>query len=208
MAKSRALRCHPRFLRNEFEGTGWHGFPQIRKQDPPTWDIRLIACTDTRAHDGPGNTRKGVHFFRNDVQFTGVYRNPENTWPKYSQYSFLLTPDFSLYADMPEWRQIESVGMSRWCGAWWQRHGAVVIPTVSWSTEKSFSYCFDAIERDAPVAVSMVGSRGEKRNFLRGFDAMRERLAPSAIICYGKPFAEMAGEVIAVPYERFVWEPR
>ena len=42
-----------------------------------------------------------------------------------------------------------------------------------------------------------------KREYLHGYDAMLDALAPSAIICLGKPFAEMRGNVVPVKYDMF-----
>lgn len=36
--------------------------------------------------------------------------------------------------------------------------------------------------------------------FLRGYNAMLERLSPSQIICFGTPFEEMSGNIIPVDY--------
>lgn len=47
--------------------------------------------------------------FEDDYRFEDVYAHPMRTLDKYAQYSFLLTPDFSTYADMNLWRQLESV---------------------------------------------------------------------------------------------------
>ena len=69
----------------------------------------MIACSDTKSNDSSINTQKGVHFFVDDYRFNGIYNNPEKSLSKYSQYAFLLTPDFSTYADMNLWRQIENV---------------------------------------------------------------------------------------------------
>lgn len=35
---------------------------------------------------------------------------------------------------------------------------------------------------------------------MRGYDAMLERIHPVAIICFGNPFPEMQGNIVAVDY--------
>ena len=132
--------------------------------------------------------------------FEGIYRNPERSLRKLSQYAFLLTPDYSTYADMNPWRQIESVAHSRWCGAYWQSKGLTVIPTISWSTPGSYSYCFDGIPDGAVVAVGMIGCKRNKIGFMRGYNTMIEKISPKAIICFGTPFPEMQGHIIPVDY--------
>ena len=54
-------------------------------------------------------------------------------------------------------------------------------------------------EADAGVAVAIYACHAGRGGFMRGYDAMLEHIRPSAIICYGEPFAEMRGNVIAVP---------
>lgn len=82
-----------------------------------------------------------------DYRFNGIYDRPERTLPRYSQYAFLLSPDYSTYSDMSLWRQLENVAKNRWVGAYWQSKGLTVIPTVSWGLAQSFDFCFDGIER-------------------------------------------------------------
>lgn len=194
------MRSNPLFMRNSFKTSGKWDIPIIKKQDIPLDNVRLIAYSDTRQNDRPENTACGVHFFIDDYRFTGIYNNPEKTLRKLSQYAFLCTPDYSTYSDMDYWRQLESVAHSRWVGAYWQSKGLTVIPTVSWSDAKSYGFCLDGIEKGSIVAVGMIGCKHSKIGFLRGYNAMLERVEPSAIICLGKPFAEMQGNIIAVDY--------
>lgn len=194
------MRQNPFFLRNMDNCHGLWNIPEIRKATLPDENVQLISCSDTRINDTI-NTKKGVHFFVDDYRFEAIYRNPEKSWPKYSQYRFLLTPDYSLYAEMPMWRQIESVGKSRWCGAWWQEHGMTVIPTVSWSNYLSYDFCFDGIMDNSCVAVGTIGCRKSRSGFMHGYDAMLERINPEAVICFGTPFQEMRGNIIFIDYQ-------
>ena len=193
------MRENPLFMRTTGRETGRWGIPQIMKSEFPLGNIELIAWSDTRSNDTL-NRKKGVHFFVDDYRFESVYRWPERSLKKLAQYRFVLTPDYSLYADMPVWRQIESIGKSRWCGVWWQEQGLTVIPTVSWSNLPSYAYCFDGIEVGSTVAVGMIGCKHSKRAFLHGYDAMLEQLKPEMVICFGIPFNEMRGNVIPVDY--------
>ena len=198
---SKEMRENPLFMRNGFESVGKWGIPLMKKQTLQSDNLRLIACSDTKSNDREENCLCGVHFFVDDYRFSGIYSYPERSFPKYAQYAFLLSPDFSLYADMDLWRQIESVAKNRWCGAYWQSKGRTVIPTISWSTPRSYEFCFDGVEQDAIVAVGMVGCKSHnKLSFMRGYNAMLERLNPEKIICFGTPFDEMAGNIIVVDY--------
>lgn len=197
---SSSMRNNKLFTRNEFDTVGKWQIPFIKNQEIDTNNISLIAYSDTRSKDNKTNVKRGVHFFVDDYRFTGVYNNPKRSLKKLSQYSFLLTPDYSTYSDMNLWRQIESVAHSRWVGAYWQSKGLKVIPTVTWGDARSYSFCFDGIEQNSTVAIGMIGCKGNKTAFMRGYNAMIEKLSPSYIICFGEPFDEMNGNLIVVDY--------
>lgn len=82
-----------------------------------------------------------------------------------------------------------------------QSNGIHVIPSVVWGEADTFGFCFDGIEKGSVVAVSTVGVRNEKDYFMAGYRELMKRIEPTAVICYGKPFEEMTGNVIHVSYE-------
>ena len=191
-------RTDPMFLRNQFDGEGKWGVPMVRKQEIDLSDLELIACTNCIEADREYYDR-GVHFFVDDCNFEDIYLAPEKTIALYSQYRFCCTPDFSAYSEMPQWRQLESVAHSRWCGAWWQAHGMKVVSTVTWDGYASFEFCFEGIERGSVVAIATYACRQNEVAYMRGFRTLCERVEPSAIICYGEPFTGMVGKVITIP---------
>ncbi len=164
-------------------------------------NLSLIGFHNTKRNDGK-NTGKAVHFYMDDYKFECVWNRPERYLRKLSQYRFVLTPDFSLYTNMPLAMQIWNVFRGQWCGAFWQANGLTVVPSVGWGDERSFAFCFDGIEKGATVAVSTLGAKKHKDAYLRGFEAMLERTRPERVICYSEPFPEMKGRVIPTPYLR------
>ena len=101
---------------------------------------------------------------------------------------------------MPRAIQIFNVFRNRWMGAFWQSKGLYVIPCISWSDALSYEYCYDGIERHSTVAVGMIGCKKNKIGFLRGYNAMIEKLEPNAVLVFGTPFEEMQGNIITVDY--------
>lgn len=194
--KSYEFRNQEKFLRNGYKGEGRWALPRIKKQPVNLNNLQFLSFNNTRYNEQPMFRDFAVHFFVDDKRFEVVYSQPERNLEKLKQYKVLLTPDFSLYAEMQPWRRIESTGKSRWCGAYWQSKGLTVIPTISWSTPESFDYAFDGIEKNSFVAIGTLGCKHAKRGFLKGFDAMCERLSPQCIICFGTPFSEMEKEPI------------
>lgn len=186
------------FLRNDFSCVGKWNIPMVKSQELVD-NVKLIACSDTKSKDEV-NRDCGVHFFVDDYRFEHTYDYPQRTLNRYSQYKFLLTPDYSLYAEMPLWRQLENVAKNRWCGAYWQSKGLIVYPTISWGLAQTYEFCFDGVEQNSVVAIGTIGCRKSKAQFMHGYDAMLDRLNPSVIICFGKPFDEMRGNIIPVDY--------
>ena len=91
---------------------------------------------------------------------------------------------------------------SRWCGAYFQSKGLKVIPSLVWGEADTFWFSFDGVDEGSVVAVSTVGMRTEKQLFLAGYKEMLRRIKPNAIICYGDPFEEMEGNLIAIDYAK------
>lgn len=120
-----------KLVRNQFKVVGKYGIPLIKRQNIDINKIDLWGYSKTKLEDKE-NAQKTVHFFTYDWQFESVYAKPENAMEKLEQYYALLSPDFSLYLDKPIALQIYSTFKNRWCGAYWQNMGKLVIPTVEW----------------------------------------------------------------------------
>lgn len=130
----------------------------------------------------------GIHFFIDDYQFERVWNYPDKYIDMLIQYDCILSPDFSLYQDMPMAMKIWNVYRSRQIGAYYQSCGIKVIPTISWAEEETFCFCFEGIPEGSVVAVSTVGVKKSKESlelYAKGMDAMIERIKPSKILVYG-----------------------
>lgn len=191
-----------KLVRNDFQTIGRFGMPIIKKQNIDLDKIDLLCYTKTKNNDLE-NKNKTIHFFTYDWFFNSVFENPERSFEKLDQYYALLTPEFSLYWDMPLALKIYSTFKNRWCGAYWQKLGKLVIPTVCCSGEESYDFCFDGIETGAVVAISTYCREDYKVEFLKSYNKMLEVLKPSGIICYGEKFPEMEGNVKVVdPFDK------
>lgn len=129
-----------------------------------------------------------VHFFIDDYQFERVWNYPEKYVDILKDYDCILSPDFSLYLDMPMPMKIWNIYRSRQIGAYYQSKGIKVIPTLSWAEEETFSFCFQGIPQESIVAISTVGVK-EDKNALdiwhKGMEEMINQVNPSMIINYG-----------------------
>lgn len=185
-------------VRNEFlyygNCVGKYDMPLVKKQNIDVEKIKFLSYSSTK-NDDIENKDKTVHFFTYDWKFEKVYLNPNEELQKLSQYYSLLTPDFSVFTNMPRALQIESVFKNRWCGAFWQSKGLKVIPTVSWGDERSFDFCFDGIEEGSIVAVCTYYRENCEEEFMLDYNEMMKRIKPSVVLCYDEPFKAMKGNV-------------
>lgn len=182
-----------------FFGAGRYEIPQI---DPvteyPQGEFIPInyAMTAKRPED------KIVHAFVDDYQFVRFWNQPDRYIDRLSKFKSVCAPDFSTYTDMPLAMQIYNHYRKHWVAAYWQLHGITVYPTISWSDEDSYSWCFDGEPTHGIVAVSSVGTqqnKESKRLFLRGYEEMMKRLEPSWVIFYGRVPEECDWNIIRVP---------
>lgn len=190
-------RNDPLFLRNQFKSVGMFKLPLVKKQEISLEDVKLIGydkINQSKDYD------KILYFFLDDYRFESIYNNPEKKIETLKRYKSILTPDFSMFMEMPITLQLFSTFKNRWVGAYLQEQSISVIPTVRWGDLTSFNFCFDRIEKGSIVAVSTLGVRNEKSHFMLGYNEMLRRIKPSKIICYGKPFEEMKGDIIKVDY--------
>lgn len=138
--------------------------------------------------NSPPSKENGVHCFLDDYQIERLWKHPENYVQKLLPYNCFLTPDFSLYSDMPIAVQIYNTYRNRAIGNIMQSAGVRVIPTVSWSTEKSYSFCFDGIEAGSVVAISTIGVKSDEAKkglWRQGAEEMIRRIKPQKILVYG-----------------------
>jgi len=163
---------------------------------------RMIAYNDRHGCQ-TAEPAAAVHFFLDDYRFETLWTKPQRPLSRLQRVGAALTPDFSLWRDMPPAMQIWQTYRARWCGMWMLQHGIQVIPTVSWSTEDSWAYCFAGIPQGSVVAVSTVGTRASDARplFNAGYTAMCETLHPTLVLVYGTP----PGDEIAglAPWRRY-----
>jgi len=199
---SKTMRNNDLFMRNKYQTVGKFNIPLVKTQNIDLNSIQLIGYSDIKKPMTLLDKIYGIHFFIDDYRFEVIYKNPHYYLDKLSRFGYVLTPDYSLYADMSKAIQIHNVFKNRWCGAYWQEHGLTVIPTISWGLATTYDFCFDGVEYGSIIAISTVGCRRAKLNFMRGYEKMLEKINPKAIICYGKTFSEMEGNIIETPYFR------
>lgn len=149
----------------------------------------------------PYTKSMGVHMYVDDYRINRLWAHPDRYLPILQRAGVVLSPDFSLYVDTPAALNIYNHYRKHWLGAYWQRNGITVIPTICWADDASFAWCFDGEPEGGTVSVSSVGTQryaDTKQAFLRGYDAMMERLQPETIVFFGKVPKECKGNICPV----------
>ena len=149
----------------------------------------------------------GVHFYVDDYQFERVWNAPEKYIDVLADYDCILSPDFSLYMDMPMPMKIWNIYRSRQIGAYYQSQGIKVIPTISWAEPETFDFCFQGIPKGSIVSVSTIGVKQNSEALKIWEDGMREminRIEPSAILVYGGELDFDYGDIRVVYFDNKV----
>lgn len=77
--------------------------------------------------------------YENDSEFRDLLLNPDAYIEILKQYQGFISPDCSLYRDMPLAIQITNIYRNRAIGYCFQKHGVYVIPCVRWGDERTRS---------------------------------------------------------------------
>ena len=151
----------------------------------------------------------GIHFFVDDYQFERLWNSPEKYIDALMEYDCILSPDFSLYMDMPMPMKIWNIYRSRQIGAYYQSKGIKVIPTISWAEKETFDFCFQGIPKGSIVAVSTVGVKEHDTSievWTEGMKEMIKQIEPSTILVYGGDIGFDYGDIKTVSFENKVTE--
>lgn len=183
---SKNERTIKRYNLDILSGVGFGNFemPELKEASGmPTQLVGFNYARTTKKYDS------FIHFYLDDYQFERVWNCPQKYVNLFKKFEGIFTPDFSLYKDMPLPIQIYNTYRSRLLGKYYQDLGIKVIPTVSWSDERSFDFCFEGIPKNNVVTISTVGVLNNlysKKLFEVGLKKMKEILQPNKVLIYGK----------------------
>ena len=128
-----------------------------------------------------------VHFYIHDRKFECFWKNPHQYLKSLQKFEGVITPDFSVYTNMPKPMKIWNIYRNRALSVWLQKNNVNIIPNISWSTPDSYDYCFDGISIGSTIAVSTNGCIKDKIDreiFKDGLKELCIRLKPKTIINY------------------------
>ena len=134
-------------------------------------------------------------FYEHDLRFGDVLTATDQYVEDFRRFSGVVSPDCSLYRDMPLCLQIVNVYMNRAVGHSLQEQGLYVVPNVRWGDERTYTtevlpekIAFLGVEKNSIVSIGTYGCvRGEQNryHFRNGLIAMLDTLEPEIVLVYG-----------------------
>ena len=166
--------------------------PHICRPDQLLIPSGLIPFTQLRYSK---NHSKAVHFYEYDCKFADVLINTSKYVGELSTFSAVISPDCSLYRDMPLCLQVANTYINRAVGHYLQSKGICVIPNIRWGDERSYTtsvlperFAFLGVDKHSIVSISTYGcirNKENKRYFQEGLEAMLSTLEPEIVLVYG-----------------------
>lgn len=129
-----------------------------------------------------------VHFYIDDYQFERIWNQPKRYSDLLADFEGIVSPDFSLYVDMPMPMKIWNTYRSRQLGAYYQSIGIDVVPNVSWAEPYTFEFCFEGIERGSVISCGTISIKKDPEMlamFKEGLTEAIRRIDPPVICIYG-----------------------
>ncbi len=129
-----------------------------------------------------------VHFYEDDAVFERLWNRPNTYFPILKRFNGVISPDFSVYRDMPLVMQQWNIYRGRAIAHWLQENGIPVIPNMRFGDERTFEMSCAGVKKHGVIAV---GSHGcikllnERKYFKDGLDYVVEKLEPSTVVVYG-----------------------
>jgi len=184
--------CNPEFVIGaEFDGV--FEIPIIKKPKKMIIPNNLVPFSKM---DKADSKSFAVCEYENDTEFKDLLVNPDEYIAILKKYQGFITPDCSIYRDMPLALQITNIYRSRAIGYCFQKHGVYVIPCVRWGDDRTYTtrflpekVAFLGVEKHSIVSVGSYGQLKDRVNryyFEAGMDAMMETLEPEIVLVYSQ----------------------
>ena len=173
--------------------TGLFEFPAIEPTIEAAVPKYLVPFSERNKARHPSNTC--IVFYEHDDKFADVIRNPVKYIDDFARFAGIISPDNSLYRDMPLACQICNIYRNRLVGSYFQRHGINVIGNCRWGDSRTYlSHTFNepvsfiGLPSNSIIAVGTYGcihGKSNKEQFKNGLEAMIDYLNPATVIVYG-----------------------
>lgn len=157
-----------------------------------TFKTMVVFCIDDYKFDDWDKLFYAIIYQKNSVL--------ERFKRRFKNVYCMAAPDYSTYSNMPLYWQIFNIAKARIVLLWLTLEcGIKCIPTAAWGNEKTYDWCFDGIEKDSTVFLSIKGACRESKvpdYFTNGLKALLEKVNPKHIIVYTDSAAEKTKEML------------
>ncbi|MBQ9531883.1 MAG: DUF4417 domain-containing protein [Eubacterium sp.] len=129
-----------------------------------------------------------VHFYEDDTNFERIWNNPQKYLPILKKFKGVISPDFSLYRDMPLVMQQWNIYRNRAIACWLQNNGIEVIPNIRFADFRTYESCCLGVEKHSVIAIGTHGCikvNRDREYLIDGLDYIVKALQPSVIVVYG-----------------------
>lgn len=129
-----------------------------------------------------------IHFYEDDANFERIWNMPNKYLSIIKKFKGVITPDFSIYRDMPLVMQQWNIYRSRAIGYWLQENGVAVIPNIRFGDERTYKLSCAGIQKYGTIAVGSHGcikSLSDRKYFVDGLEYILNILEPRILVVYG-----------------------
>lgn len=155
-------------------------------------------------------------FYEHDIKFKDIITSTKELLQEIKKFSGVISPDKSLYYDMPLVLQMTNIYISRQIGHYLQAQGIYVIPNVRWGDERTYKrlipneipFAFLGREKYGIYSIGTYGcckSAEYKYHLKEGLRSFIKEIEPKIILIYGsmnkKIFDEFKNQVQFIQFD-------
>ena len=187
---------------------GYYGIPKmLATTSAPE---RLVAFSEAVSRKALPNKGAWVHFYEDDYRFSRFWTNPEKYFDKLAAYGGVISPDHSLYRNMPTAQRISHTYQNQLLGAWLQAAGVDVIANVRLSGPASVPYALAGVPQRSTLAVGLNGCTKDKENREHVIEEIKmivDLCRPTALVVYGSEKYGVLDYPLVMGVEVHVFKP-
>lgn len=187
---------------------GYYGIPKILGSD--ALPESLIAFSEAASARRDPDKDAWVHFYEDDYKFTRFWRDPEKYFDQLAAFGGVISPDHSLYRNMPLAQQIGHTYQNQLLGARLQADGVNVIANVRLSGAESIPYALAGVPQRSTLAVGLNGCTKDKENRQHVIDEIKmicDFCRPTALVVYGSDRYGVLDYPLATGVDVHVFDP-
>lgn len=182
--------------------TGLLEIPLIKKPDEFIIPKSMIPFSERNKSE---NFEEFVCFYEHDIRFRDILTATKELISSLKKFKGVLSPDCSLYYDMPLILQMTNTYLNRQIGHYLQTQGIYVIPNVRWGDERSYTriipdeppFAFLGLEKHGIYSIGTYGccKTAEYKHHLReGLRSFIKEIEPEIVCVYGAMPDSIFGE--------------